>query len=217
MSEAYNSSLQDNKELTFLGRLHQYLETAEEKILGDIDILLRSEYALNLGAFDDYLHSIMLEHMVKMFSLELEPTKPFKSFQMSMSIILDILEENDYERRKDIYREKVSERIHHDSYLSEKAVDYVVKMIGVEKNIWELSAAQLKIPAKEVKELFNKAIKRRNAIVHEMDKNTSTGSKNPITTDDVNKLIRLIVVIRSVIEHESSEIIKNATQDTVIE
>ena len=88
-------------------------------------------------------------------------------------------------------------------------------MIGIKNNIWETSGKKLEKTADEVKTAFNKAVWRRNAIVHEMDMNKSTGSKNPITKDEVDELIKLVLVIRSCIEKESSEIIKKATQTDI--
>ena len=208
MSKAYNSSLQGNFELTILGSIYRFFEANKEKYNGDFDLLLRAEYALNLGTFDDYIHQIELEHMVKMFSQELEATKTFKKFQIPMDVVLAIVEEKDTERRKNICKDHFCKRIREDSYLSENAVNYVIRMIGIEYDIWEASAKELGKTTEEVKELFNKAVMRRNAIVHQMDMNDKTGLRNNITKDDVDNLIKLIAVIRSKIEKGSTDIIK---------
>lgn len=215
MSNAYNASLQENFELTVLGSIYRHLEADKDKINGDIDLLLRAEYALTLGAFDDYLHQVMLEHMVKMFALELDATNAFNMFKIPMNLVLDIIKEKEIKRRKYAFRNCVSDIIRHNSYLSGKGISEVKQMIGINNNIWEASGKELGITADEVKTAFNKAVWRRNAIVHEMDMNKSSGSKNPITKGDVDELIKLVLVIRSCIEKESSEIIKKATQTDI--
>lgn len=203
MSEANNKNIQEIMELTSFSSFYKYMETAKEKLISDIDILLRAEYALIVGSLDYYLHQIRLERIVNILAGE-ESSLESSLEILPKSIAESIKSEDDIWKRKDILEKYLGDTIWGVPFLSEKGVDETAHFLGI-SNLWEIASGKVGVSVKEFKEIFNDVVNRRNKIVHQMDNNKLTGSKNPITIRDVKRARNVIRSIISSIEESISD------------
>ena len=203
MSDANNKNIQEMMELTSFSSFYKYMETAKEKLISDIDILLRAEYALIVGSLDYYLHQVRLEMIVNVLARG-ESSLESSLEILPKSIAESIKNEDDFWKRKDMLKKHLDDTIWDVPFLSEKGVDETAHFLGI-SNLWEKASGKVGVSVKEFKEIFNDAVNRRNKIVHQMDNNKHTGSKNPITIGDVKRARNVVRSIISSIEESISD------------
>ena len=203
MSKALNKSIEESLELTFLSALYRYLKPFKDKLICDIDILLRSHYALLVGTLDAYLHRVVAERMAMMLFDGVERTKNFNSFKIPISLLLSLQRAEDDKCKREIFREGIYDIIRQNSYLSEKGVEGVATLIGI-NNIWSKLGEKMDAPSGKVKDLFNQIVNRRNRIVHELDYNKQQ-EREHITKEDVDRVSNFVMKVRACIEEFMSQ------------
>lgn len=189
MIQAFRDSLSDSGNLR---ALYQYC-TDDLRLPGDYDDLLRMGFIYCLSAFDKLMHDIVTHHMVETFAGRRAPTPKY----LSETISLDdraALAIGGMPPPEIVFEGIVRGKLAHQSFMDpEKLVD-ALSLVWAEKHKWQAIAnAMGRDRTQTVTELRN-LYKRRNAIVHETDRDPNTDKKMPILPNDSE---RAEVFIRS--------------------
>ncbi len=168
-----------------------------------LDDLLRSSLTFAVSALDRYVHERVVRKIVPALRVT-KQNRDQKQLDIPAAVAIEIVDAVVAERKKNpnknvrpanIIRQRVQDLLHRKPFQSWKEVTYAFSLIGVTGIDGKIQSS-LGLPnLKDFKSDLNRAIKKRNLIVHEGDlvRHARTGNaharKNPIQPADVRKAI----------------------------
>ncbi len=185
----------DKKEKELLNNFNNYIKEIEDKFklldLTDSEDLklnvLRGQVSLLLSSVDYYIHEIVKIELLNIIRRERKRTKALKNCMFSVEALLDYIASENL--NEEILEEEIIYRNSYKSFLDYEKMKSVIALISSNDIFKELysklgfnSKKELEI---KIKEIYN----RRNDIVHQMDRNYSTGDQNSIDKELVEGYI----------------------------
>lgn len=147
----------------------------------DVSVLLRSQMVIIVSAFDTYIHSRVIDYIVKCYCTA------GQNFEISIDIPLELAYEmqglEGYALEEKL-RTALIQKLRKDSFQSPKSIEYALGMIGIKK-IWNRVGDELDSNGQNIKDQLSLIVKRRNQIAHESDWDSVNNSYLPISQDDV--------------------------------
>lgn len=182
MIQAFRSSISDAENLRTLYRhcVHDL------HLPGEYGDLLRMAYIYCLSALDKLVHDIVMHHMVEIFAGRRLPTQKYLSETISMENH-DTLSRSTMPPPEIVFEGMVRSKLAHQSFMDPDKLADALSLIWNESHKWQVISAEMKRDrAQTITELRN-LYKRRNAIVHETDRDPNTGQKMPILPEDAKR------------------------------
>lgn len=189
MIQTFRNSISDSQNLRAL--YHHCVN--DLKLPGEYSDLLRMGFIYCLSALDKLVHDIVTHHMVEIITGRRLPTQKYLSETISMENHT-VLSRAAMPPPEIVFEGIVRAKLAHQSFLDpEKLVD-ALSLVWNENHKWQVIATAMgRDRAQTTTELRN-LYKRRNAIVHETDRDPNTSQKMPILPADAE---RAEVFIRS--------------------
>lgn len=156
-----------------------------------LDELLRAQLVQIVSSFDTFIHDCVRIGIVRQFinggarssSLKTYPI-PYEDF-CAINAIPNI---ND----KALYLNGVIKKINSkDSFQGPVSVEYALGLIGVDK-LWLRVAPGMRMQANDVKLELANIVNRRNKIAHESDLDALGVSLNPITSEEIDRVMTFV-------------------------
>lgn len=182
MIESFRNSISDSEKLR---ALYNYCVN-DLGLPGDYGDLLRMAFIYCMSALDRLMHDIVTHHMVEIFTGRRLPTPKYLAETISMAN-QTALAGAEMPPAEIVFQGIVRAKLAHQSFMDpEKLVD-ALSLIWPEPHKWQVIAIAMgRDRAQATTELRN-LYKRRNAIVHETDRDPATAQKMPILPGDAER------------------------------
>ena len=187
MIQTFRNSISDSENLRAL--YHHCVNDLQ--LPGDYSDLLRMGFIYCMSALDKLVHDIVTHHMVEIFAGRRSPTPKYLAETISMEN-QGALASSAIPPPEIVFEGIVRAKLAHQSFMDpEKLVD-ALSLVWAESHKWQVIAAAMgRDRAQTITELRN-LYKRRNAIVHETDRDPSTAQKMPILPGDAERAEGLV-------------------------
>lgn len=179
--------------INIIDGIYLYFENQVKAI--DISEILRAQYVLLISAFDYYIHDVVREGMVKIFSGVNPENDNYNNFTISLNVVRLILATDDTNVRRQLLDNEIRKINSKQSYQAPTSVEKALRLIAI-KSIWSKVGAELSLSAEDVTKKLGLIVNRRNKIAHEADIDTITNNK---TTIDRQTLIEVKDFITKVV------------------
>lgn len=154
----------------------------------DLSDLLRASLVLLVSAFDTYVHERVRAGMLEAHRGVTPQTPSFAAFSVSMSAVGAALADT----TSDAWLETEIRRQHGlKSFQKAEKVAEALRLVST-LPVWDSVAADLGIPAKDLRIRLDLIVDRRNQIAHEADLDPTTGLRWPISDGDVEASISFV-------------------------
>lgn len=182
MIQTFRDSLSDSEKLRAL--YHHCV--SELRLPGEYGDLLRMGFIYCLSALDKLVHDMVAHYMVEIFAGRRPPTPKYLAETISMEDHV-LLASSVLPPPEIVFEGIVRAKLAHQSFMDpDKLVD-ALSLIWPETHKWQTIAIAIgRDRAQVVTELRN-LFKRRNAIVHETDRDPNTAQKMPILPVDAER------------------------------
>lgn len=182
MIQAFRNSISDSGNLRAL--YHHCVN--ELRLPGEYSDLLRMGFIYSLSALDKLVHDMVTHHMVEIFAGRRQPTPKY----FAESISLDnqaALANSTMPPPEIVFEGIVRTKLAHQSFMDpEKLVD-ALSLIWAESHKWQVIATAMSRDRPQTITELRNLYKRRNAIVHETDRDPNTDLKMPILPADAER------------------------------
>jgi len=182
---------QNRNRILKLGAVYDFWLGQAPLLQEQLDEVLRAQLVQTVSAFDTFIHdcvrigivnnyisSGVMSNSLKNYPIPYEDVKMIDSFSNTGD--------------KALYLDGVIRKINSkDSYQSPTSVEYALGLLGV-NSIWTKVAPGMKMNPEDIKLELANVVNRRNKIAHESDMNILGTSLNPITKNEVDKVIKFI-------------------------
>lgn len=182
---------QNRNRILKLGAVYDFWLGQAPLLQEQLDEVLRAQLVQTVSAFDTFIHdcvrigivnnyisSGVMSNSLKNYPIPYEDVKMIDSFSNTGD--------------KALYLDGVIRKINSkDSYQSPTSVEYALGLLGV-NSIWTKVAPGMKMKPEDIKLELANVVNRRNKIAHESDMNILGTSLNPITKNEVDKVIKFI-------------------------
>ena len=190
MIQTFHDSISDAEKLR---ALHHHCVN-DLNLPGDYDDLLRMGLVYCMSALDKLIHDIIIYQMVETFTGRRAPTKKFLTETISMQDKTNLA--NAVMPPPEIVFERiVRHKLSHLSFMESSKISDALSLIWSEDHKWQhISIAMNRTREQTITELKN-LYERRNGIVHETDRDPTTGQKMQILPSDAERaenFIRLL-------------------------
>lgn len=182
MIEIFRSSLADSRQLLSLYE-HCVLGL---KLPGDYSDLLRMSFIYCLSALDKLIHDIIVHEMVEIYTGRRPPTDKYQSETISLNnhIVLGCATVPPPEI---VFEGIVKAKLGHLSFMDPDKLSAGLSLIWSQSHKWQVIADAMGRDKDQVRTELRNLFKRRNAIVHEADRDPSTNEKLPIQPVDAER------------------------------
>lgn len=182
MIQIFRSSISDSRNLR---ALHHHCVN-DLKLPGEYGDLLRMGFIYCMSALDKLVHDIVTHHMVEIFAGRRPPTPKYLAETITLENQVT-LGSSAMPPPEIVFEGIVRAKLAHQSFMDpEKLID-ALGLIWLESHKWQVIATAMgRDRAQTITELRN-LYKRRNAIVHETDRDPSTTQKIPILPADAER------------------------------
>lgn len=183
----FEASLDDSKQLRYL-----YAHCVEGlNFPGAYCDLLRMSVTYSMSALDKLIHDLVLYGMVETYMGRRHATRKFKSEGVSIQNHLE-LSNASIPPSEIIFEGIVKQKIGHLSFLDPEKMADALSLIWNQDHRWREIANAMGRKEQDVKTELRNIYKRRNAIVHEADKDPVTNAKMPLPLDDAERIENFI-------------------------
>ncbi len=179
----FEASLDDSKQLRYL-----YKHCVEGLNLpGTYCDLLRMSVTYSMSALDKLIHDLVVHGMVETYAGRRQATRKFQSEGVSIQNHID-LSSASIPPAEILFEGIVRQKISHLSFLDpEKMVD-ALSLIWNQDHRWQEISNIMGRSQQDVKTELRNIYKRRNAIVHEADKDPVSNTKMPLLLADAERI-----------------------------
>jgi len=182
MIASFRSSITDSENLRSL-----YKHCVDDlQLPGDYSDLLRMGFVYCLSALDKLIHDIVVHEMVEIYARRRTPTPKY----LGEAITLDnhlVLESATVPPPEIVFEGIVRVKLSHQSFMDPNKLSDALSLIWSENHKWQTIATAMGRDKEQVTTELRNLFKRRNAIVHETDKDPSTDQKMPIQPTDAER------------------------------
>ncbi|MCI5144916.1 MAG: hypothetical protein D3923_05160 [Candidatus Electrothrix sp. AR3] len=188
MIRDFQDSINDSRQLRSLHR-----HCAEElRLPGEYSDLLRMSIVYCMSAFDKLIHDMVIYGMVETFAGRRQATPTYLNEGISLDNHLE-LTSSSVPPPEIIFAGIVRRKLSHQSFMDPKKLAGALSLVWSENHKWQVIADAMGRNQKQVIKELRNIYQRRNAIVHETDKNPSTNQKMPILTVDSERIESFIL------------------------
>ncbi|MCI5151107.1 MAG: hypothetical protein D3916_17280 [Candidatus Electrothrix sp. MAN1_4] len=188
MIRDFQDSINDSRQLRFL-----YHHCAEElRLPGEYSDLLRMSVVYCMSAFDKLIHDMVIYGMVETFAGRRQGTLTYLKESISLENHLELMSCS-VPPPEIIFKDIVQRKLSHQSFMDPSKLAAALSLIWSENHKWQVIADAMGRNQKQVAKELRNIYQRRNAIVHETDKNPSTSQKMPILTVDSERIESFIL------------------------
>jgi hypothetical protein len=156
------------------------------RLPGDYSDLLRMSLVYCLSALDKLLHDLITHEMVEIYTGRRVPTQRYQSENLTFDNHVSLATAT-VPPAEIIFENIVRTKLSHLCFLDPSKLAEGLSLVWDEAHKWQVIASALRRDDKQVKTELRNLYKRRNAIVHEADRDPSTSQKLPITTADTER------------------------------
>lgn len=182
MIQAFRNSISDSANLRAL--YHHCVH--DLKLPGEYGDLLRMAFIYCMSALDKLVHDIVTHHMVEIFAGRRVPTPKYLAETISLENQAALVSSG-MPPPEMLFEGIVRAKLAHQSFMDPDRLVDALSLIWTESHKWQVIATEMdRDRAQTVTELRN-LYKRRNAIVHETDRDPSTAYKMPILPSDAER------------------------------
>lgn len=182
MIQTFRESISDSRNLRAL--YHHCVNDLH--LPGDYGDLLRMGFTYCMSALDKLVHDMIIHHMVEIFAGRRPPTPKYLAETISMENQA-ILASSAMPPPEIVFEGIVRAKLAHQCFMDPVKLVDGLSLIWLEDHKWEVIATAMgRDRLQAITELRN-LYKRRNAIVHETDRDPSTGQKTPILPGDAER------------------------------
>ncbi|WLE95458.1 MAG: HEPN domain-containing protein [Candidatus Electrothrix communis] len=188
MIRDFQNSINDSRQLR---SLHHHC--AEQlKLPGEYSDLLRMSVVYCMSAFDKLIHDLVIYGMVEIFTGRRQAPSKYLKEAISLGNHLELINCS-VPPPEIIFEGIVRNKLSHQCFMDPKKLADALSLVWLENHKWQvISDTMGRNQQQVVKELRN-IYQRRNAIVHETDKDPSTNQKMPILTIDSERIENFIL------------------------
>jgi len=159
-------------------------ELEQANKLKEAQDIYRSQISFLESAFDYFIHSLIKLSMQEMYLDNWKKTSRYQKFEVPLSAVEKGMEDKD---DSSWLNDCVNDEYQTQTFLSAKQFNIFLELI--EPNLSKKLSLKLypngKKPSKKLDEFITKLYQRRNAIVHQDDRESRTGQKKEITLKEV--------------------------------
>lgn len=159
---------------------------SELKLPGDYGDLLRMSLVYCLSALDKLIHDIIVHEMVEIYCGRRPPTPKYLSEGITLCHHGDLINAS-LPPPEIVFEGIVREKISHLSYMDPDKLSDGLSLVWSEAHKWQAIADSIGRDKNLLRTELRNLFKRRNAIVHEADKDPSTDNKLPICIADAKR------------------------------
>lgn len=182
MIQTFRNSISDSENLRAL-----YNHCVKDlKLPGEYGDLLRMGFIYCMSALDKLVHDIVTHHMIEIFAGRRVPTPKYLAETINLEN-LTALTISAMPPPAMIFEGIVRTKLAHQCFMDPEKLVEALSLIWPEKNKWQVIATSMSADRKQTTTELRNLYKRRNAIVHETDRDPSTAQKMPILPDDVER------------------------------
>ena len=182
MIQTFRNSISDSENLRAL--YHHCVN--DLKLPGEYGDLLRMGFIYCMSALDKLVHDIVTHHMVEIFAGRRLPTPKYLAETISMENQA-ALASSAMPPPEMVFEGIARAKLAHQSFMDpEKLVD-ALSLIWPERHKWQVIATAMGRDREQTITELRNLYKRRNAIVHETDRDPSTAQKMPILPGDAER------------------------------
>lgn len=190
----FEASLDDSKRLRFL-----YKHCVESLNLpGEYCDLLRMSVTYSMSALDKLIHDLVVHGMVETYSGRRQATKKFQSEGLSIQNHLDLTSAS-FPPAEIVFEGIVKQKISHLSFLDPEKMADALSLVWNNDHRWQVISNAMGRSPHDVKTELRNIYKRRNAIVHEADKDPVSNTKMPLLSEDAERIENFIRVLGTTI------------------
>jgi len=161
---------------------------------GDYSDLLRMNFVYCLSALDKLIHDIILHEMVEVYMGRREPTPKYLSEVLTLENH-SLLSSATIPPAEILFENIVRVKLGYLSFMDPTKLVEGLSLIWAEQHKWRAIANELGRDENQLKTELRNLVKRRNAIVHEADRDPGTTEKLPIMTTDAERVRMFICEI----------------------
>jgi hypothetical protein len=179
----FEASLDDSKQLRYL-----YKHCVEDLNLpGAYCDLLRMSVTYSMSALDKLIHDLVMHGMVETYAGRRQATKKFQSEGMSIQNHID-LSSASVPPAEIVFEGIVKQKISHLSFLDPDKMADALSLVWNQDHRWQEISKAMGRSQQDVKTELRNIYKRRNAIVHEADKDPVSNTKMPLLSEDAERI-----------------------------
>lgn len=194
MISTFRSSLSDSKNLRLL-----YVHCVDNLNLpGDYSDLLRMSFIYCLSALDKLIHDIILHESIEIFVGRRPPTPKYLSETVTLENYIE-LSNADFPPKEIIFENIVRRKLSYSSFMDPIKLAEGLSLVWSEPHKWQVIAKELSIDERQAKTELRNLVNRRNAIVHETDRDPGTNQKLPISPTESEEVESFISNLGEVI------------------
>ncbi len=183
MIQTFRESIADS---TKLRSLHEHC-VGELNLPGDYSDLLRTGVVYCMSALDKLVHDIVLHEMVEIFVGRRPTTPKFLAESMSLDSHLSLVNAT-IPPAEIVFEGIVRVKLNYQSFMDPIKLSDALSLVWLESQKWQVIAASLGSTKEQITTELRNICKRRNAIVHEADRDPSTNQKLPIYPADTQRI-----------------------------
>lgn len=179
----FEASLDDSKQLRYL-----YKHCVENLNLpGAYCDLLRMSVTYSMSALDKLIHDLVVHGMVETYAGRRQATKKFQSEGVSIQNHID-LSSASIPPAEIVFEGIVKQKISHLSFLDPDKMADALSLVWNQDHRWQEISHAMGRSQQDVKTELRNIYKRRNAIVHEADKDPVSNTKMPLLSKDAERI-----------------------------
>ena len=194
MISTFRSSLSDSENLRLL-----YIHCVHNLNLpGDYSDLLRMSFIYCLSALDKLIHDIILHEAVEIFVGRRSPTPKYLSETVTLENYLQ-LSNSDFPPKEIIFENIVRRKLGYLSFMDPAKLADGLSLVWNEPHKWQVIAKEFSVTKTQAKTKLKNLVTRRNAIVHETDRDPGTDQKLPLSPTESEEVQSFISDLGEVI------------------
>lgn len=182
MIVSFRNSIQDSKSLRVL---YKYC-VDELKLPGDYSDLLRMAFIYCLSALDKLIHDIVVHEMIEIFAGRRSPTPKYLAETVTLENY-SLLINSSIPPPEIVFEGIVRSKLSYQSFMDPSKISDALSLVWLENHKWQAIATAMGSDKDQVTIELRNLCQRRNAIVHEADKDPSTNYKMPILIIDLER------------------------------
>ena len=154
---------------------------------GEYTDLLRMSVVYCMSALDKLIHDIVIRGMVDIFSGSRESTRKYLNEAVTLQWHMDLINST-VPPAEIVFEGIVRKKISHQSFMDPVKLADALSLVWSEEHKWQVIADAIGEDQKQIKTELRNIFQRRNAIVHEADRNPVTNEKIEILKEDADRI-----------------------------
>lgn len=154
---------------------------------GEYDDLLRMSVVYSMSALDRLIHDIVIKNMVEIFVGRRRPTAKYLAEGISLEDHVTLISSS-VPPPEIIFEGVVRRKLSHLSFMDPSKMADALSLVWAEEHKWQTISNSIGRNQQQVKTELRNIFQRRNAIVHEADKDVITNAKLALLPSDAERI-----------------------------